>query len=604
MNWIRLPLSSGVTLAIILLLFLAFNLVWIQKTPNVRLDLTKQKFHTLSPSTKTLLVGIQNPIDLYFFNSNKHPQKNHRLKSYGQRVEILLKEYEKASKGKINLHLINPMRFSDEEYKARLFGLSDKQGFFGLIGTSKDASPQSIESFDPDQEALLEYEISHLIHKVTNPEQPLIGLIAGLPAKDKQDEKNQISTSSWPLLEEVRRQFSLVNLGENVDHIPEHIKTLIVAHPGQLSDQTLYAIDQFVLAKGTLMVFVDPLSEPGFGTIAPPPTSNLHILLTAWGVEMPKGKVLADNLYATPLILTTGQATVRHPAALTLPRQAMARDDASNWKLQTVTVLSSGALIPLKNSRTTFTPLLQSSPQAALFDAGRFVTPTAFDSLLSEASASNQRHVIAARIQGEADSVFPEGIIGQQGGLQNATGIHVVVVADTDLLSDRIELSTQNSKEQGTPTSGNAAFVLNTLEHLSGPDTLLGIRPRSSSLRPLEVLQMMRDQAEKAYLTKASVLEQRLLQTEREWQSLNSGVSFLGTKAVRSEPLLQALNKERLRLPKELDTLKSQAYSKVRSLERNVQLLNTVVLPLLLSLVALGIFLHRRRQYSLSRSQF
>ena len=115
---------------------------------------------------------------------------------------------------------------------------------------------------------------------------------------------------------------------------------------------------------------------------------------------------------------------------------------------------------------------------------------------------------------------------------------------------------------------------------------------------------MMRDQAEKAYLTKASVLEQRLLQTEREWQSLNSGVSFLGTKAVRSEPLLQALNKERLRLPKELDTLKSQAYSKVRSLERNVQLLNTVVLPLLLSLVALGIFLHRRRQYSLSRSQF
>jgi len=604
MNWIRPPLGSGITLVIILLLFLAFNLVWMQKTPNVRLDLTKQKIHTLSTSTRTLLGEIQNPIDLYFFNSSKRPQRNHELKSYSQRVEMLLKEYERASQGKINLHLINPMRFSDEEYKAGLFGLSDKQGFLGLIGTSADVSPQRIDSFDPDHEALLEYEISHLIHKLTNPEPPLIGLIAGPPVKDKQDEKNQISTPSWPLLEEVRRQFNLVDLGENVEQIPEHINTLIVAHPGHLPDQTLYAIDQFVLGTGKLMVFVDPLNEPGFGTIAPPASSNLQVLLTAWGVEMPKGKVLVDSLYATPLTLTSAQPPVRHPAALTLPRQAMARDDASNWKLRTVTVLSSGALIPLKNSRTTFTPLLQSSPHAALFDAGRFVTPTAFDLLLSEAAARSERYVIAARIQGEAGSAFPEGINGLQGGLQKASGIHVVVVADTDLLSDRVEMSTQNSDEQGASSSGNTAFVLNTLEHLSGPDTLLNIRPRSSNLRPLEVLQTMRDEAEKAYLAKASALEQRLQQTEREWQSLNSSVSFLGTKAVRSDPLLQALNKERLRLPKELDTLKNQAYSEVRSLERNAQLLNTVLLPMVLILVALGILLYRRRQYSISTNPF
>lgn len=602
MNWMRPPIAPGVTLTIILLLFLAFNLVWIQKTQNLRLDLTTDKIHTLSTSTKTLLTGIQNPIDLYFFNSSKHPEKNNTLINYGQRVEMLLKEYEKASKGKINLHLINPLPFSDEEYKAGLFGLNDKQGFLGLIGTSAGASPQRIESFDPDQEALLEYEISHLIHKVTNPQQPSIGLISGLPTEAKHDEKSQTGTLSWPLLEEVRRQFNVVSLAENIAHIPEHVKTLMLVHPGHLSDQTLYAIDQFVLGEGKLMVFVDPLREHGLGTTTPASTSNLHVLLTAWGVGLSNGKVLADSRYATAVNLTSGQPPVRHPAALTLPRQAMTRDDVSNWKLLTVTVLSSGALTPLKNSRTTFTPLLQSSPQAALFDAGRFVTPTAFDSLLSESSARSQRHVIAARIQGEAHSAFPDGIKGQQGGLRKASGIHVVVVADTDLLSAHAETFSQNSNEQGARPAGNTAFVLNTLDHLSGPETLMNIRPRSSNRRPLERLQTLRDEAEQAYVADASAKEQRLQQTEMEWLSVNTNTSFLGTQTVTSTPLLQALNKERLRLPKELDALKDEAYSKVRTLERTVQLLNTVLLPLMLSMVALGIFLYRRRRYSISTS--
>jgi ABC-type uncharacterized transport system involved in gliding motility auxiliary subunit len=516
------------------------------------------------------------------------------VQRYGKRVETLLKEYEKAANGKIRLHLIDPKPFSEDEYKAKLLGLDGKQGFFGLIGINANQGVQKIESFSPDQEPLLEYEISHLISKVSHPEQAVIGLISGLPMDGERDAHNLTISPPWRLLLEIRRHFNLMSLGNDIKQIPDHVKTLMLVHPKQLPDQTLYAIDQFVLGGGKLMLFIDPLSELDPSPEISDKHSNLPQMLTAWGVQMPPGKVLADRLYATPVILTDGPPPIHHPAALTLPRQAMAQNDVSTWKLETVTVLSSGVLVAHKKSRTTFTPLLQSSGQAALFDADRFVSPTDFDSLSSEAAARGQRHVIAARIQGPAYSAFAEGINDQNIGLQKAAHIHVVVIADTDLLSDRVWSSIQDNNGKSASYSGNARFVLNTLDNLSGPDTLMSIQPHAGIRRPLLVLEKLRNAAAQDYREKSTALELRLDQTEKEWQSLQ--LPSFGTELVISNPMLQALNKERLRLPMELHALEVKAYAKIYALERNVKLLNIVTLPLILSLIALGIYLSRRNR--------
>ncbi|MCP5972661.1 GldG family protein, partial [Klebsiella pneumoniae] len=85
---------------------------------------------------------------------------------YGRRVEDVLKAFEKAANGLINLHIINPAPFSEDAYKASLFGLDDTQGFLGLIGTRAGQGAQRIEAFRPEHESLLEYEISHLIYKL------------------------------------------------------------------------------------------------------------------------------------------------------------------------------------------------------------------------------------------------------------------------------------------------------------------------------------------------------------------------------------------------------------------------------------------------------
>ncbi|MFA7942811.1 Gldg family protein [Pseudomonas brenneri] len=586
-------MNFGVTLIVIALLFLAFNLVWALKLPNYRLDLTEKKIHTLSPSTAALLAALETPMDLYFFNAS-HPPKSEALKSHGEYIAQLLKAYESASKGNITLHLIDPAPFSEDEYKAQLLGLDSKQGLFGLIGIRANHDPQKIERFDPAQAGFLEYEISRLIHNVARQEQPIIGLICGLAMDGSRDEPNQEIAPRWQLLKELHSQFNLMSLGSDISRIPGHVKTLMVIQPARLSQQTLFAIDQFVLGGGKLMMFIDPLNDP----VSTADTSGQQNLLAAWGVQMPANKVLADSLYATPVVVASGQPPVRHPGALTLTREAMAQHDISTWGVDSVTLLNSGTLTPLKKSRTTFTPLLQSSGQASTFDGALFAQQDTFDAMLSEAATRGRQNVIAARIEGPAYSAFPDGINGQKATLQKAANIHVVVVADTDLLSDRVWLAARNANGQQARRPGNARFVFNALDNLASPDTLSAISPRASDRQPPGLLDRLRNEAAQSYRKKASLLEQRLDQAEKEWQSLNTPSSMLGSQAISSNTLLQALNKERLRLRMELHTLKKDAYKNVRQLELIVMLLSIITVPLIVSLLGLGIFIsHQRRQH-------
>jgi ABC-type uncharacterized transport system involved in gliding motility auxiliary subunit len=561
----RYPLRTGMTLSVILLLFLAFNLVWAVKLPDLRQDFSQQKTNTLSPEVLHLLTTLESPLDFYYFNSSLPAQKSSILKHYAKRVEEKLRAFEHAASGRINLHIIDPAPFSEDAYKAGLYGLRDQPGFFGLIGTREGQAAQRIESFNPENEPLLEYEISHLITQLQHPEPAVIGLLSGLPAE----------ASIEPLVLELHRHFDLLELEPTADHVPSRIKTLMLINPRELPEKTLYAIDQFVLNGGKLLMFIDPLGKGD--SKATPSATRLDGLLAGWGVSMPSNKVLVDRTYAP---------SEHQPATFTLPRQAMNTHDVSTWKLDTVTVSNSGALFSLDKSRATFTPLLRSSRQSLLLDS------SAVDSAFP---TRGERHVIAARLEGPAYSAFADGFGGQPPGLQKATQIQVVVVADTDMLSEPPSGSAQNA---------NKLFVVNTLDNLAAPQALANIRPRAVAGHSLNLLEKRREAAERAYQDQATELERRLAQTEKEWQRLNPEGTTLGTEAVDTNTQLQALNKERLRLPMELHALKNALHAPVQRLERNIKLLVIVPLPALLGLIAWGLFQWRRRRCPVPPSAF
>ena len=88
----------------------------------LKADVTDQKLYTLSDGTKAILGKLNQPIKakLYYAKtaSLKGPDQIKFFNNYYEFVKALLEEYVAASKGKVELEVIDPRPFSDDEAAA------------------------------------------------------------------------------------------------------------------------------------------------------------------------------------------------------------------------------------------------------------------------------------------------------------------------------------------------------------------------------------------------------------------------------------------------------------------------------------------------------
>ena len=603
---------SGAGLLLIALAFLAFNIVSGLAFTNARLDLTEQKLYTLSDGTRTILGELESPIELQFFYSDAAVRELVVLRNYARRVEELLRAYERAADGKLKLQVIDPQPFSEEEDRAAELGLQavplDRGGdkvYFGLAGTNAEGNTQAIPFFPLDQEEFLEYEISRLLQSLSVPQLPVVGVLSGLQINGGFDLPSQQMTPPWMVLEQIRQLFHIESLKSDIDLIPAHVSTLLLVHPKQLPEQTLYAIDQFVLRGGKLLAFIDPFSEAdpgsmmGPGGFAEERASELEPLLQAWGLRMPADQVVADAAYAMSVGVGPERRSVRHPGWLSLPRQALDGEDVTTAALESLTLASTGYLEPLEGATTRFTPLLRSSGYAMPVEAGRLAMLQNPEELLRGLQPTGEQYTLAARIQGPAKTAYPEGIEGQQEGLKESAGINVIVVADTDLLSDRMWVQVQDFFGQRLPQpwADNGSFVINALDNLSGSDALISVRSRGRSARPFVVVEELQRQAENRFREKEEVLQARLAETEEQLAELQSSDPEQSLElTAEQQAALQGYMQEKLRIRKELREVRYQLNADIDALGRTLKFLNIALVPLLLTLAVLGLWAWRRRR--------
>lgn len=600
---------SGAGLLLIAVAFVAFNLLAGIGLGGARLDLTEQKLYTISDGTRQILGELDEPINLYFFYSDKVAKDLPALRTYAQRVEEMLKAYQAQANGKIHLHIIDPQPFSEDEDKAAEYGLQGiplQQGgdsvYFGLAGTNSLDDTQVIPFFALDQEEHLEYELSRLVQTLAKPELPVVGVLSGLPMTGGFDMMARQPTPPWMVLEQVRQLFKIENLKADVDQIPEQVSVLWLVHPKNLPQQTLYAIDQFVLRGGKLMVFVDPYAEADSGEmpgeVAVDKASSLEPLFKAWGLRMVPDKVLGDGAYAMSVNMGQGQRPVRHAAWLSLPRKALDQTDIATAGLESITVATAGILEPLEGAKSHFTPLMQSSEYAMPFDAQRFAMLSNPEELIRELEPTGERYTIAARVDGPAQSAFPDGIEGRKDGLKQADNINVIAVADTDILSDRLWVQVQDffGQRMPQPWADNGSFVINALDNLSGSEALISVRSRGRFSRPFVVVEELQRAAEQRLRDKEQALQARLTETEQQLAALQR--SDDPNKALELTPeqqtALQRFIQQKLELRKELRDVRYQLNADIEALGRTLKVLNIALVPALLTLLVLALWLWRR----------
>jgi ABC-type uncharacterized transport system involved in gliding motility auxiliary subunit len=610
-------LYSALGLVFIAVLLVAVNALANALFTSTRIDMTSSRFYTLADGTKNILKSLDETITLRFFFSEKLAVNSPSLMNYANRVRDLLEEFEANANGKIKLLVADPEPFSDEEDQAvqnRLQGVPiDSAGtlvYFGLVGSGATDEKEVIPFFQIDREQSLEYDVTRMIYNLSHPEKKPVGIISTLPIEGMPPNATMPMrpAGEWAVLNVMRQTFSLRFLGVDVDEVPEDIEVLMVVHPKALPAGTLYAIDQFALRGGRVLMFVDPFAEEDVMArqAGAPVDSNPAPLLDAWGVEMDSGSVAADIQAATRVTVSGGlqPQSVDYVAWMSLKPANFNKEDFVAGGLDQINMATPGFLKIKEGTGLTVTPLIETSDRAAVINTAQFQAPNPME-LLKTYKSGDKRLTLAARISGKAKSAFAHGApVKLESGaahLAEAKGsINVIVVADVDMLGDRFWVDVRNffGQRVAIPRANNGAFVVNALDNLSGSTDLIGLRSRGVFSRPFEKVKQLQREAEQRFLDKEKELRAKLDETERKIKELQTqkqaGNAVLLSGEQRQE--MENFQAEQVRTRKELRGVQHELRKNIESLGAQLKFINITLVPIVVIVLALVLGWMRQRR--------
>ena len=617
-------LYSAVGLVALFFALIAFN--YLASTVPVRADLTEGSIYTLSDGTKRILRKLDAPVKLRLYLSQGESVPV-QLRSYEQRIEDMVREFKSVAGANLIVERYNPQPDSEEEDAAQLDGIepqqlmSGEQFYLGLAVSRLDRK-QAIPTLNPARERLLEYDLARAIARVGIAEQPTIGLMSALPVLgEKFNPFTRQSSEPWVLANELKRDFNVRPVNMTATSIDKDLNVLLVIHPRDISEATEYALDQFVMRGGKLVVFVDPYAyfdqQPGPmpGISGGGTSSTLPRLFKAWGVEMNPGKVIADVVYAS------GSGNRYTPTVLTLNRTAFNRDDVVTSQLETLLYAFGGAFSVKKPAQgLKVTELIKSSPNSMLVD--NVVASVSGDAATKDFKPSEVSHPLALRLTGKFATAFPEGAPKSEKPAaaaakdakpkpetapepalkETAKDNSVVLVGDVDMLNDGAAVDIQEvfGRRVVVPSNGNLAFAQSMVEQLASGDDLISLRSRASSFRPLTVVRQMEADAQKEYFGKIQSIETELQKTTEKLQDLQKARGAVGKSAQILTPEqqdeIERFRKRVAETRKELKELRKNLRQDAEQLVLWTKIANIALMPLLVALAGLAVAIIRRRR--------
>jgi len=616
-------LVSAGTLIMLAILFVALSILSSVFLKGMRFDLTQNKLYTLSDGTRNILRNMEEPVTLTLYFSEDVSRDLPQFRSYARWAGEMLEEFEDHSDGMLRLRRVDPKAFSPQEDEAAQFGLQSAPVgtagdvlYFGLVGTNTLDGQQVMPFLQPDKEKFLEYDLARMVSSLSHPQHKRVGLISSLDMTPDYDPAVPRIPENWVIYQQLEQLFDLQEVPAETEKLPQDLDLLILVHPKDLGDEMLYQLDQYVLQGGRLLAFIDPLAETDTGGDTNDPTSRMNAggsstlgpLLKAWGVSFDPASVIGDRAYALQVNLGAGQAPIRHLGILSVTTNGMNATDVASADLEVVNFSSVGWLAPLKeageNAGATFEVLVQSSDNAAPIEASRLRFLTNPQELEKDFQATGDQYALAARITGQADSAYDQAPSGvAEGSHQQASGdagIHVVLFADTDILTDRVWVQKQNFLGQTVVNSfaDNGTLVVNIADQMLGSHDLIGIRARASTSRPFDRVDALRLAAEAQFRDTEERLQGELAETERTLTEIQSArqdgeLTVLNTE---QQGELQRFLDRKVEIRTELRQVQHDLTRDIEALGMRLKFINIVLVPLLIIAVALLFGRYRRKR--------
>ena len=614
-------LFAGLAGALVLLgILIAVNVLF--AGVRLRKDLTAERLYTISPGTVKMLQGLERPVTLKFYFTKGNPNIPAALKNYVQRTLDFLRELAARSGGKVVLETWDPQPDSDAEEWAQRYGLTPQSTgglglqpdfYLGLVAVA-GTKEATIPILDPNAESQLEYLVAQLVQEVTQSRRPRIGIMSSLPVLGAEAAPFQPPAQhdqEWLFVTELKKQYDVVPVPLEAEEIPAGIDTLLLIHPQDISERTLFAVDQFVLKGGHLVAYVDPLCVGEEESAGAPPkhASDINRLCRAWGVTVDVSRVVADLAAATPINLGNGRAE-RLPAWLSLRAgQNLDREEIATGSLESMMMPFAGAITGTPVEGLTMKTLIFASSNAVTMDTYQARNPA---DLSTRNGTPAPGAALAVRLTGRFQTAFPDGQPPPADATNavppstnawlkaSETDGAVVLVADADLLVN--EYSARGVNFFGhtlyQPFNDNLNFTLNVAEQLSGNPALVGLRGRGKFDHPFDRVLALEQAAQAQWQVEEQKLQEKLMEAQRRLNELQSSKSQDQQLVLSAEQKaeLEKFRQQRFETQRQLKEVRKNLRHSIERLGLTLKVVNMAAVPLLVAAFGIGLGWRRRRR--------
>ncbi|MBW2731587.1 MAG: GldG family protein [Deltaproteobacteria bacterium] len=302
-----------------------FNMIVAKKF--MRLDLTADGVYTISAASKKLVRGLPDRLTIKAFITPDLPP---RVKNLARYMADMVLDYAAHSQGRIDAEVIH-VATDDQAAKDEATRFKIKPIKIGQYGTSKTSVQLAylglafqyggkIEVLPPTVSVNdLEYQISSTIRRMVREKKLKVGVTSGhgepTPQRGLANAKRYL------------KDYEVVNvdLTEGKKPIPDDIAVLLVVGPKKrFAERALYEMDKFLMSGRGIAFFLDGmiLETPrgNFKGQQPPKIARTNVtglepMLAHYGVKLTADIVMDRQNRPLPLVAANGRAVlVNHPA--------------------------------------------------------------------------------------------------------------------------------------------------------------------------------------------------------------------------------------------------------------------------------------------------
>lgn len=617
--------NYGLLLFIILALisFVALNIGMVLFFGSDKLDVTSQKLYTLSETTLDVLNKNEEDIYIRVYISPELDKEYPSLSQYSQTVLRFLEQYKQHSNFHINLEVLDVLPYSPAEKEAKdnkIRGFLDKSGqtnlYFGAVISNEYGNSFTIPYFEPRRQNYLEHDVTRIISKMNGYLPKTIAVVSPVFSVMHKKETFNYDTD-WAFIEQLGNDYNMISLAPTTPFIPKNVDTLMLINPQRLSNVFIYALDQFIMRGGNVMIFIDPYSEIASertGYINPA-TSSLKDFLANLGVNYEDDLVVGDKSLAQQLLINGEDNKMKdYPLWMNLKVDNINPNHPLTSRISQMLFKSAGALDVDNPPLAKAYPLLMTSDNSGHIEASlaKYSSPSKVLELYSQ---GNKPAYLAWFLEGNFPSFFSDSYFSNNLELSKrflpfmSTSINpskLLIVADSDILAtpnwNDGKLSPELSVYDLIPYNNNMDFVQKSADDLTESSlAFVGSKNQSNAIVSIndEISVHVLSKHKADYEEYNNSVKNAKLEQEKINEQIKNN-EIVGSIMVIKK--LEALQRDIATGEENIRRLDYQLKQEKEAIRRNIIIMNSVIFPLLM-IVIMALVFHRHRRRNIRNAE-